>query len=179
MWFQWEKLSHCHTKFSLYSFGSVEKYAVVFGERDPIRFKARRRRQVERRDVDRCCVAWLQSRLSRRGQARLGARARSLRLAWREPECFVPPSTGGEEMPWSASWIESTRRCESSPEPKSQAERRLNSTLSIPFILPLTMRGGAVGYEPHASSCNSHDKGQQFNGLSSSEETLQSYLSLS
>lgn len=70
-------------------------------------------------------------------------------------------------MPWSASWIESTRRCESSPEPKSQAERRLNSTLSIPFILPLTMRGGAVGYEPHASSCNSHDKGQQFNELSS------------
>lgn len=61
-------------------------------------------------------------------------------------------------MPWSASWIESTRRCESSPEPESQAERRLNSTLSIPFILPLTMRGGAVGYEPHASSCNSYIK---------------------
>lgn len=61
-------------------------------------------------------------------------------------------------MLWSASWIESTRRCESSPEPESQAERRLNSTLSIPFILPLTMRGGAVGYEPHASSCNSHIK---------------------
>lgn len=36
--------------------------------------------------------------------------------------------------------LESTRRSESSPEPGSQAERRLNSTLSIPFILPLTMR---------------------------------------
>lgn len=46
--------------------------------------------------------------------------------------------------------LESTRRSESSPEPGSQAERRLNSTLSIPFILPLTMRG-AVGYESHAS----------------------------
>lgn len=31
-------------------------------------------------------------------QARPGsARARGLRLAWREPECFVPSSTGGEE----------------------------------------------------------------------------------
>lgn len=48
--------------------------------------------------------------------------------------------------------LESTRRSESSPEPGSQAERRLNSTLSIPFILPLTMRG-AVGYESHASPC--------------------------
>lgn len=84
-------------------------------------------------------------------------------------------------MPWSASWIESTRRCESSPEPKSQAERRLNSTLSIPFILPLTMRGEAVGYEPHASPCNLHDKGyRQFNGLSSrARERYRAYLFLS
>ncbi|TGZ37872.1 hypothetical protein DBV15_02156 [Temnothorax longispinosus] len=70
-------------------------------------------------------------------------------------QCFVPSSTGGEEdSAESPVALESTRRSESSPEPGSQAERRLNSTLSIPFILPLTMRG-AVGYESHASPRNS------------------------
>lgn len=107
-----------------------------------------------RRDVGRC-VTCCEPTFK---QARPGStRARGLRLAWREPECFAPSSTGGEETPRRVPWLESTRRSESSPEPGSQAERRLNSTLSIPFILPLTMRG-AVGYEPRASPRNSRGR---------------------
>jgi len=37
-------------------------------------------------------------------------RARGLRLAWREPECFVPSSTGGEETPRRVPWLESKKR---------------------------------------------------------------------
>lgn len=107
-----------------------------------------------RRDVGRRCVTCCEPTFK---QARLGARTRptASMTGTRMLRSIINRWRG--ETPRRVPWLESTRRSESSPEPGSQAERRLNSTLSIPFILPLTMRG-AVGYEPHASSRNSQER---------------------
>lgn len=106
-----------------------------------------------RRDVGRCVTRCEEPTFK---QARLGFGARTKPTASMTGTRMLRFAINRRrEDSWWRELRGSSRleRSESSPEPGSQAERRLNSTLPIPFILPLTMRG-AVGYELHASPCN-------------------------
>jgi len=120
---------------------------VIFDERSTRsdRFKAigGRGGRLRRDETRGRCVALAARVDSQAGRIRpLGAKPTASMTGTRMLRSSSGDAARGEKSRGS----ESTRFFEPSEEPGSQAERRLNSTLSIPFMLPLTMR------EPLAAS---------------------------